>query len=323
METRGRKKRTLLDAMRARAWFAGIKAVSGLPTAYQIAEAFLNPEAEEKRNFDKYQRGVMSPSERTLAMVENKWPGTSWIFDAEPELPTGYFPIWKALSGTMEDLWDIVLAGFDPAFEKSRLFGFNQKHRIQRLLSHMLLPGDKLDLNAGPLIADLNHEGMGAFEEPDAGYSPEDFVLDETGIWIFKSPIDTRENRIDLKGDNLVATRWAEGRLKINVNSLAATVAIWRLSHFLGEGWREMDTVIRGLTLAPGINVQRDATGVAIGQMLTTSQPSAIDVVLGPYGIEGDFLVILDEIWRKSVHKYTAVLHSIPPKKPWESRAAQ
>lgn len=323
METRGRKKRTLLDTMRARAWFAGVKATTALPTAYQIAEAFLGHADEEKRNFDKYQRGVMSPSETTLTLVERKWPGTRRVYDDEPTLPTGYFPVWKALSGTMEELWDIVLSEFDPAFEKSRLFGFNQKHRIQRVLSHMLLPGDKLDLNTGPLIADLNHEGMGAFEEPDAGYTSEDFVLEETGIWIFKSPIDTRENRIDLKGDNPVATRWAEGRLKIDVNSLAATVAIWRLSHFLGEGWREMDTVIRGLTLAPGITVQRDATGVAIGQMFTTSQPSAIDAVLGPYGIESDFLIILDEIWRKSVHKYAAVLHSIPPKKPWESRAAK
>lgn len=321
METRGRKKRTLLDAMRAKAWFAGIKAVSGLPTAYQIAEAFLDSEEEEKRNFDKYQRGAMSPGERTLAMVENKWPGTSKIFDAAPDLPTGYFPIWKALSGTMEELWDIVLAGFDPAFERSRLFGFNQHHRIQRLLSHMLAPGDKILLQPGPLISDLNHEGMGSFEEPENGYTPADFIRKETGIWIFKSPIDTRQSHIDYKGDNPVATRWDEGRLKIDVNSLAATVAIWRLSHFFGEGWYEMDTVIRGLTLAPGVLVQRDAAGVVVGKLPATNQPSAIDSVLGPYGIEGDFLVLLDEIWQKSVHKYLAVVHSIPSKQPGESRA--
>lgn len=323
METRGRKKRTLLDGMRAMAWFAGIKATTGLPTAYQIADAFLGPAEEEKRNFDKYQRGVMSPSETTLVLVEKKWPGTRRVYDDEPTLPTGYFPLWKALSGTMEDLWDTVLAGFDPAFEKSRLFGFNQRHRIQRLLSHMLFPDDKLDLDAGPLMKDLDHEGMGAFEKPVTGYTAEDLVGDETEIWIFRSPIDIRGNRFDLKGDNPIATRWADGRLKVDVNSLAATVAIWRLSHFLGEGWREMDTVIRGLTLLPGIAVQRDATGAIIGQLPTTSQPSAIDAVLGPYGIEGDFLVLLDEIWQKSVHKYTAVVHSIPPRKPWERRAAK
>lgn len=320
METRGRKQRTLLDSMRAKAWFAGVKAVSGLPTAYQIAEAFLDGE-DERRNFDRYQRGAMSPNERTLHMVEKKWPGTSCTFDAEPGLPSGYFPLWKALSGTMEELWDIVLADFDPAFERSRLFGFNQSHRIQRLLSHMLLQGDKIDLPPGPVIEDLNHEGMGAFEVPEAGHTPADFLQEETGIWVFKSPVDIRQKQIDLKGDNPVAARWAEGRLNVDVNSLAATVAIWRLSHFFGEGWYEMDTVIRGLALAPGIKIQRDAAGVAVGQLLSRSEASAIDAVLGPYGIEGDFLVMLDEIWRKSVHKYTAVLHSIPPKEPWETRA--
>ena len=323
METRGRKKRTLLDTMRAMAWFAGIKATTGLPTAYQIAEAFLGPAEEEKRNFDKYQRGVMSPGETTLVLVEKKWPGTRYIYDDEPTLPTGYFPIWKALSGTMDELWDVVLTGFDPAFEKSRLFGFNQKHRIRRLLSHMLLPGDDLILDAGPLIADLDHEGMGAGEESDTGYCQSDFVLNETEIFIFKPPIDTRESRINLKRDNPIANRYADGRLNVDINSLAATVAIWRLSHFLGEGWREMDTVIRGLTLAPGIKVQRDANGAVVGQILSTSQPSAIDRVLGPYGIEDDFLVLLDEIWRKSVYKYSAVVHSIAPNKPWESRVAK
>lgn len=316
METRGRKKRTLLDAMRAKAWFAGVKEASGLSTAYQVADAFLDEGETEKRNFDKYQRGEMSPSETTLRLVEAKWKGTRKIYDDRPQASGEFFPLWLALSGTMEDLWDVVLTGFDPAFERSRLFGFSQKHRTKRLLSHLLPPGDTIELEPCPTIPDLDHEGMGANVEPAGGYQPDAFIAHDTSVWVFKPPVNIRESRIDTKRDNPIATRFADGKLKLDINSLAATIAIWRLSHFLGECWYEMDTVIRGLTLAPGLTDMRDNAGNVVSQRVTTTELSGIGLVLQPYGIDTEFLMLLEKTWRRSIDKYSAVLHSIPPDRP-------
>lgn len=310
MAVMGRPKRGAVDVLKAKAWMEEAKRSAGVATAYALNQKVFGKKGEDLRYFESYQRGTRSPGAGMLRDIEKKYPGTSAVYVTGPTWKGKHVPIWNALDGSIEDVWE-VLEWFDPAYARSRLFGFNQQHRIDYLLSQMVNAEHPLQLESGPVISDLRNEGMGVLTVPEGGLTPEQLKMFETAVWIYRAPVDQKSAMVDVKLENSVTRSWALGELRFDLRLLAATVSLWRLSHFLGEGWREMDYLLRGLILAPGIRFTRHASGKIINQLPDMNQSSAVGEVLKPLKIEAEFVSLIDSIWRRNASKYAAVVHSM------------
>jgi hypothetical protein len=310
MAIMGRPQRQPIEKLQAKAWMADAKAAAGVTSAYALNLAVMGAGGVSPKRFEKYQRGSLSPSAGTLRDTESKFPGTKNVYLIGPRHNGAYVPLWKAISGSIEEVWN-VLEWFDEAFVRSRMFGFRQSHRIDFLLAQMVNAGDQVVLPAGPDLTNLLHEGMGAFCEPAAGYQYPDFVTAQTDVWLFKPPVDLGHSQIDTTLENPITKLWAKGQLTFDLRILAATIALWRLSHFLGEGWHEMDALICGLVSAPGIKFVFDGQGAEIGQMMAFDAPSPVRTILDPLDIADDFLELIAAIWKQSVKKYSEVVHTM------------
>ena len=246
-----------------------------------------------------------------LRDVNNRIEGSRDVYLIGPIHEGKYVPLWKAIGGSIEEAWE-VLEWFEPAYARSRLFGFTQNHRVEYLLSQMSTEERKIKLESGPVLSNLRDKGMGVLSLPSGGLTPEDTVLHETQVWIYRRPVDPKSDMIDMKLSHPVTEMEAKGSLVFDLRILAATVALWRLSHFTGELWREMDDLMRGLILSPGKKFLHDVDGNEIGSIPSQRELSAIGRVLQPYQIKEDFIKMVDEIWKSSAEKYAAVIHSLP-----------
>lgn len=312
MATMGRPKRGLIDVLKAKAWIAETKRLLGVETAYALNKAIHGEDGADLRYFERIQRGTHSPGAGLLRNVEKKVPGSRDVYLIGPVHQGQYVHLWKALGGSIEEAW-AVLEQFEPVYARSRLFGFTQQHRVHYLLSQMTTDGEPIELEKGPLMSDLKDRGMGVLELPDGKLRPEDQVLFDTHVWVYRPPVDQKSDMIDVQLQHPVTRLEAEGRLVFDLRILAATVALWRLSHFTGECWREMDHLMRGLILSPGLRFTRDPQGNVIGTTPDMHQLSALGRVLQPLKIEEEFVKMIDHIWQQSARKYAAVIHTLVP----------
>lgn len=91
-----RPKRTLLDQAATQTWFSAVSAASGLKTAYQLEKHFAAAKSTtgdaaigRSCQWDKYRRGLNTPSKKTRDRVEKEFPGTrQWL----------EHPIWEMCS---------------------------------------------------------------------------------------------------------------------------------------------------------------------------------------------------------------------------------
>jgi hypothetical protein len=300
----------LIDVLKAKAWIAETKRLLGVETAYALNKVIHGEDGVDLRYFERIQRGTHSPGAGLLRDVEKKIAGSRDVYLIGPLHQGQYIQLWKALSGSVDEVWE-VLEQFEPAYARSHLFGFTQQHRVDYLLSQMTTDGTAIELEKGPVMSDLMDRGMGVLELPDGELRPEDQELFDTHVWVYRPPVDQKSDMIDLKLEHPVTRLMAEGRLMFDLRILAATVAIWRLAHFTGECWREMDHLMRGLMLSPGLRFMRDPQGKIIGTIPDMHQLSALGRVLQPLTIEQDFINLIDQIWQQSARKYAAVIHAI------------
>lgn len=106
--------------------------------------------------------------------------------------------------------------------------------------------------------------------------------------------------------NNEVARLCGIGQISLNFRLLVGVMAMWRYSMFIGDGWREMNYVVRGLCTSPGDahRVNRGPDGRR--RLLPLSKNSGIDQVtllLEPLSIHGDFPVYLDLLRRENIDR--------------------
>lgn len=281
---------------------------------YELRHLVMGRQAPDIRNIERIARGTYSPGTVLLRNVEKIIPGPKAVFENGPLENGKHVPLWQALSGPIDEMWS-VLAWFSPAFERSRLFGYTQTHRVDYLIQHLTnkqLTFD--DLQHGIPLTGLHDLGMGVLELPE-GDLPDLYVENrEHVIDLFKPPVD--HNMDDVHLAHPIAKLTAKNAIKPTLGGLAAAVALWRIAHFLGEGWREMDDLMRGLMLTPRLKIQFDLNGIEVGKIPTSRLKSYAGEVLRPLGIEGDFMDVIRTMWESSEKKYKAVVHtlSIPSK---------
>lgn len=314
MTKRGRPRRTDVASLRAKAWVQESLRLGGFASLYQMRHAVFGVQAEQTRYFERIAKGTYSPGAVLLRLTEQVIPGSKQVFEVGPMEEGRAVPLWQALEGPIEDMW-AVLDWFSPAYKRSRLFGFTQQHRIDYLVRH--LTGERLsfaDLAHGRPLTGLLDRGMGALEAPAGPLSPADLETFEHWIDVYRPPVD--ENMVDW--EHPVARLLIEGAIAPTLGGLAATVALWRLSHFLGECWREMDDLMRGLLVAPRRKALRDAGGLverdsdgSVSTIPSSSAGSYAAALLEPLDIEEEFLRFIRAKWMLSAKNYAAVVHTL------------
>jgi hypothetical protein len=150
---------------------------------------------------------------------------------------------------------------------------------------------------------------MGVLDLPDGPLPAHYYEVLEHWVAIYRPPVD--EIMEDWKLEHPIVKLLVEGAITPTLGGLAASVALWRLSHFLGEYWREMDDLMRGLMLAPRRKVQRDASGAIVGTVPDSDAGSYASVVLRPLKIEDEFMALIRTIWERSARDYAAVVHTL------------
>ena len=205
---RGRPKRTPLDKIKAKAWFAAIKRCSGATSAYSVGNLF---NAVVDKRFDKYVRGVMSPNAKTLKDVYKKFPCTRAVYEIGPDSQNGNAPLWIALAGSMEKVWEILVR-FDPELEKMRQAGAPIATRVQRI-KYAVVPRDTV-LPGGYAVDRY----------------PMDYIAWSKGLEL-----------------NILARLYEEGAFTVSMDQLVAVIAMWRLTMFIGDSTMEMSYLMAGL----------------------------------------------------------------------------
>ena len=309
MKPPGRPKRAGVDTLRAKAWVAECMRLTGSKSLYALRQMALGKQADDVRYFERIARGTYSPGATLQRIVEQAIPGSKDVFVTGPMEAGRAVPLWQALSGPIDEMWD-VLGWYSPAFQRSRLFGYLQQQRVdflvQRLTDGQLTCAD---LRHGRPMTDLLDQGMGVLDVPDGPLPAAYYQMLAHWVELYRPPVD--DNMEDWKHEHPMVKLMLEGAITPTLGGLAATVALWRLSHFLGEHWREMDDLLRGLMLAPRRRLQRDASGSVVGTIPDSSAGSYASVVLGPLQIEEDFMKLVRTIWQGSARSYAAVVHTL------------
>lgn len=295
--------------LRAKAWVAECMRLTGSKSIYALRQRALGSQADDVRYFERIARGTYSPGSVLQRNVDKVIPGSRDVYLIGPMEEGQYVPLWQALTGPIEKMWD-VLNWYSPAYQRSRLFGYLQQQRVDYLMQS-LTNGQltSADLQHGRPMKDLLDQGMGVLVAPDGPLPPQYHEMLEHWVDIYRPPVD--DDMEDWKGQHPVVKLMLEGAITPTLGGLAASVALWRLSHFLGEYWREMDDLMRGLMLAPRRKVQRDANGALVGTIPDSSAGSYASVVLGPLQIEEEFMQLIRTIWEKSARDYAAVVHTL------------
>ena len=309
MTSRGRPKRDAVDVLRAKAWVAECMHMTGSKSIYALRQLALGSQADDVRYFERIARGTYSPGIVLQRNVDKVIPGSRDVYLIGPKEAGRNVPLWQALTGPIDAMWD-VLNWYSVAYQRSRLFGYLQQQRVdylmQRLTQDRLTSGD---LKHGRPMKDLLDQGMGALDLPDGPLSLKHHEMLEHWVEIYRPPVD--EDMEDWKLEHPIVKLMVVGAITPTLGGLAASVALWRLSHFLGEYWREMDDLMRGLMLAPRRKVQLDATGAVLGTIPDSSAGSYASVVLAPLKIEDDFKGLIRTIWERSARDYAAVVHTL------------
>lgn len=116
---KGRPPNTVVDRLRAMAWFAAVREASGLPTAYQLEKHFSKtpfkkgPDGECIRQcqWESYERGDTVPGEERVKMVSDEFPGTEkWLS----------LPLWEVIAEKRlcRDTLLLILGTIRPAIAK-------------------------------------------------------------------------------------------------------------------------------------------------------------------------------------------------------------
>ena len=103
---RGRPPRDPVDVLRTKVWFASLKAISRLPSAYAIETAVCFPNSRGRpgsgprpRKFAAYAKGQCVPQRKgdgsgIVDLAEAHFPGSAAVFDS---------PVWHLLNGELVD----------------------------------------------------------------------------------------------------------------------------------------------------------------------------------------------------------------------------
>ena len=312
MATRGRPKREGVDTLRAKAWVAECMRLTGSKSIYAVRQLAMGTQAADVRYFERIAKGTYSPGSVLQRNVEKVIPGSRGVYLIGPMEEGRNVPLWQALAGPMEEMWD-VLNWYSVAYQRSRLFGYLQQQRVDFLVQR--LTNGKLtsaDLKHGRPMKDLLDQGMGVLDVPDGPLSTKYYEMLEHWVEIYRPPVEEdTDDMVDWNMQHPVVKLMLENALTPTLGGLAATVALWRLSHFLGEYWREMDDLLRGLMLASRRKLQLDGSGAVIGSIPDNSAGSYASVVLGPLQIEEDFMRLIRKMWEGSARDYAAVVHTL------------
>ena len=309
MVSRGRPKREAVDALRAKAWVAECMRLTGSKSIYALRQRALGSQADDVRYFERIARGTYSPGIVLQRNVDKVIPGSRDVYLIGPMEEGRYVPLWQALTGPIDAMWD-VLNWYSVAYQRSRLFGYLQQQRVDYLMRRLTQGRlTSANLKHGRPMKNLLDQGMGALDLPDGPVSWKHHKMLEHWVDIYRPPVD--ENMEDWKLEHPIVKLMVDGAITPTLGNLAASVALWRLSHFLGEYWREMDDLMRGLMLAPRRKLQRDAAGAVIGTIPDSSAGSYASFVLGPLQIEDDFMQLIKTIWERSARDYAAVVHTL------------
>lgn len=117
----GRKQRSQVEQIRAKAWITRVMYLSQSKTQYQFEQAWDQrsmelPEEQQRSapRLDRLKDGLeMSPSAETLVAVERYFPKSRFVYDTGP----GAYPLWDVLEGTVEHAGALLrkhVTAFDP-----------------------------------------------------------------------------------------------------------------------------------------------------------------------------------------------------------------
>lgn len=290
MSRTGRPKRGPIEAIRTKAWFAYVKERAGVSSAYAVAEIF---KAKKDKHFEKYQRGTISPNDYSLKIVDGMWPGTRDVYEIGPLDGGINVPLWKALAGSIEEVWQ-VLVWLDPEIELLRFNGSPYFERIKRLMGQ-LSPFVPIKVVLEPSFLAMNNHVAKLCSQD---MSIEDFALEG----------------ISLEG---ISRKY----IQLDLRLLTAVIAMWRYSMFVGDGWREMDYIVHGLSLNGGefdrVEFREDGSRRLMPIPSNPSpslllSPSPVRVILDPFGIADEVLDYLDRIKAENAMKFRAATAVVP-----------
>lgn len=126
----GRPKRSPIDTMKTRLWLAEMLRVTGMENLNQLGD--LLDGVDIKKMLYRYANGENSVSKKMLAEIDERvrqrgcrHQGSESFFLIGPGSPTEtvkFAPLWDALDGSMEDVWNVMLA-YDPDLAVQKFLG--------------------------------------------------------------------------------------------------------------------------------------------------------------------------------------------------------
>lgn len=200
----------------------------------------------------------------------------------EPLQTKAWFAHVMRVSGvkTVYELEKVLGTNFDKHFYKYER-GTHSPSGMWRQLVENTWPGTKAIYEVGPLC---QIPGIGSFNVPlwdaVAGSMEEvwtalvwfDSEMEKLRLdgapyfdrirkvlaWLSPdAPLDEASLPLNDQWHNEIARLCGLGAISLDLRILTGVIAMWRYSLFVGDGWRLMDYVVRGLCIAPGNATRR------------------------------------------------------------------
>ena len=249
----GRPKKSVIDVMRTKVWMVEMLRLTGLENENQLARLLVN--VDSGKHMYEYRYGITTPGITKLKKIDevifaSEKPISKSSVDGLEIFEKG--PVCKNDDALCVPLWDALEGTMEQVW--SVLVHYDPPIALQRYMKDI------------PFKRRLAYVVSRCFGEND----PPSF-------WDGAKDSNSQEN--------FVAAAYANGKLAVDLDLIAAAIAAWRLSHFVGDSVSMMDYILIGLL------------------------DSAISENLQQYGIDQDMLIAIGDLDRQHLSELDAAFN--------------
>jgi len=213
----GRKRRSLADVMRTKVWLSEMQRITGCDNINQFAEMLMNLKVDSGKHLYQYGSGGRTITETKLVLIDRNVFGGAKPKSKSPVKGSQIFelgPISRNDATECVPLWDALDGTMEQAW--SVLVRYDPPIAIQRYMK---------DIPFKRRLAYVVSRCFGKTDPPS--------YWEEVGN--------------GSKHENFVAAAYANGKLSVDLELIAAAIAAWRLAHFVGDSVAMMDYLLIGL----------------------------------------------------------------------------
>jgi hypothetical protein len=209
----GRPKKSVIDVMRTKVWLAEMLRLTGLENENQFARLLVN--VDSGKHVYEYRDGTTTPGIKKLEKIDEVIFNPKKLISKSSVKGVEIFekgPVCKKDAAICVPLWDALEGTMEQVW--SLLVQYDPPIALQRFMKDI------------PFKRRLAYVVFRCFCETDP-----------PSYW--EGEANTQEN--------FVATAYAAGKLNVDLDLIAATIAAWRLAHFVGDSVAMMDYILIGL----------------------------------------------------------------------------